>query len=270
MTHLAACLCFRDSARYLHEWLLFHRVQGFTRFYLYDNESSDDYQTVLQPWLKSGMVSVRKWPGRAQQQVIYDHCLSVVPQDVGWLAFIDDDEFLFRSDLQPLPALLETFAAHAGVAIPWYVYGSSGIQNDSDEWVIRRFSKRAKAPDPHLKCIVQPSRVVKSTVIGHAFQPVDGFEIVDENFRPVTEIFHPAPTCEKFRINHYIVKSWDELIARRVLRPEANTGKIKPHSVDQWFEWDRTWSEFDDPIAQHFIGAMKIAEGSLSAPLSDS
>src|SRR5471032_390954 len=103
---IAACLCFRDSAAYLHEWLLFHRVQGITRFYLYDNDSSDDYLPILAPWLRDGSVRLRKWPGAAQQQAMFDDCLARVDTDVEWLAFIDDDEFLFSANLRPLAETL--------------------------------------------------------------------------------------------------------------------------------------------------------------------
>src|ERR1035437_6111369 len=95
---IAACLCFRDSAAYLHEWLLFHRVQGITRFYLYDNDSADDYLPVLAPWLRDGSVRLRKWPGLAQQRPMFDDCLARADADVEWLAFIDDDEFLFSAN----------------------------------------------------------------------------------------------------------------------------------------------------------------------------
>src|SRR6185312_2800453 len=35
--YLAACAIYRDEAEYLAEWLEFHRLVGFERFYLYNN-----------------------------------------------------------------------------------------------------------------------------------------------------------------------------------------------------------------------------------------
>jgi hypothetical protein len=259
---LAACLCFRDSSAYLHEWLLFHWVQGIERFYLFDNESVDDFQRVLRPWIEASIVSLRSWPGRGQQQAIYDHCLSITPPEIDWLAFIDDDEFLFNPDGEPLPKVLAPFQAHAGVAVSWALYGSSDVVKQTDEWVIERFVRRAPGPDPHVKCIVNPQRVLRSRVIGHMFEVRPGFQIVDERGRPVAEPRHEDPSISRLRINHYLVKSWEEF-ARRRARPQANTGIPTPHTLAQWREWDRTWSEVEDPIARQFVPRMHEAQRSL-------
>src|SRR5262249_4424977 len=46
---LAVCAIFRDEARYLAEWVSFHRVQRVERFYLYDNRSADEWRSELAP-----------------------------------------------------------------------------------------------------------------------------------------------------------------------------------------------------------------------------
>src|SRR5262249_58542936 len=52
---LAVCAIFRDEARYLAEWVSFHRVQGVERFYLYDNRSSDDWRGGRGPGVRAGV-----------------------------------------------------------------------------------------------------------------------------------------------------------------------------------------------------------------------
>ncbi|MSU24194.1 MAG: hypothetical protein EXS32_10280 [Opitutus sp.] len=259
-TVLAACLCFRDSAPYLHEWLLFHRVQGITRFYLYDNDSADDYLPVLAPWLRDGTVRLRHWPGAAQQQAMFDHCLAHVDRDVAWLAFIDDDEFLYSTNLRPLGETLAAFAPYAGVAVSWLLYGSSGIQQRSGEWAIQRYTNYAGVADHHVKCIVQPGRIASATASPHAFVVRDGWSLVDENFRPMTGPLNPAPTARVLRLNHYITKSWEECIERRFLRVEVNTGKPKPLTLSQWREWDANWSLAPDASALAFVAPMRALE----------
>ncbi len=263
---LAACLCFRDSAPYLHEWLLFHSVQGVRRFYLYNNESSDRYGEVLAPWIAAGLVKLVHWPGRAQQQAIYDDCLESVDDDITWLAFIDDDEFLFATDGLSLPIALQPYESYAGIAVPWLLYGSSGRSHQTPDWVIERFVRRAPNPDPHVKCVVRPARVVRSRLIGHSFEPRAGFTIVDEFHRPLATPLTERPSMERFRLHHYAVKSWEEFLARRQ-RPQANTGELKPHTLAQWSEWDRWWSEVIDPAAQRFLPAMRAFEQQLISRL---
>src|SRR5512133_3338974 len=55
---LAVCAIFRDEARYLAEWVSFHRVQGVEKFYLYDNRSTDDWRSEREPELAAGVVEV--------------------------------------------------------------------------------------------------------------------------------------------------------------------------------------------------------------------
>src|SRR3954453_4443413 len=56
---LAVCAIFRDQARYLAEWVSFHRIQGVERFYLYDNRSTDDWRSELQSEIEGGIVEVQ-------------------------------------------------------------------------------------------------------------------------------------------------------------------------------------------------------------------
>jgi len=254
--YLAVCLCFKDSAAYLEEWLLFHYVQGFRRFYLYNNESSDGWRRVVAPWVADGLVECFDYPGLGVQHQIYEDCLARARHRVTWLAFLDDDEFLYPTGSISLSASLSSYERHAGVAVPWVLFGSGGVVRQTDEWVIRRFQLSAGAPDNHLKCIVRPDRIVRPLVIGHSFEPVPGYQVVDENENVVAAALHPAPSIRTFRINHYIMKSWQEFRFRRS-RPQANTGRVKPHSDAAWREWDGSWSAVRDASALSFVAEME-------------
>src|SRR5262245_18300427 len=59
---LAVCAIVHDEARYLAEWVSIHRIQGLERFYLYDNRSTDDWRSALEPEIAAGIVEVRDWP----------------------------------------------------------------------------------------------------------------------------------------------------------------------------------------------------------------
>ncbi len=58
MHYLAACLLFKDAASYLDEWLRFHLRVGVDHFYLYDNDSMDDYESVVRPFVNAGRVTL--------------------------------------------------------------------------------------------------------------------------------------------------------------------------------------------------------------------
>jgi hypothetical protein len=256
---LAVCLCFKDSAEYLQEWLLFHHVQGFTRFYLYNNGSTDGWREVVQPWVEAGLVETFDYPGLGVQNEIYADCLKRARGSVEWLAFLDDDEFLFPNRDEPLARVLPDYAAHAGVAVSWMLYGSSGAERKSPEWVIQRFRRTNGIADHHVKCIVQPERVRAPNQIGHSFFTEPGFEVVDENFVPLRDPLNPKATAARLRINHYLVKSWEEWRFRRN-RPQANTGLPTPLPEQSWRGWDVAWSQVLDESALRFLPLMKQVE----------
>src|SRR5919198_6692821 len=60
--YLSACTLYKDHAEYLREWIEFHRLVGVERFFLYDNESTDDHEEVLAPYVERGIVEVQPWP----------------------------------------------------------------------------------------------------------------------------------------------------------------------------------------------------------------
>jgi len=255
---LAACLCFKDSAAYLEEWLLFHHVQGFRRFYLYDNDSTDNWRSIVDPWIRRGLVEAIHFPGLGQQAAMYDDCLARARGEIEWLAFIDDDEFLFAVGDESLADALHCYRDHAGVAVAWVVFGSNGHELAGPDWVLERFPRSVGRPDQHVKCIVRPDRVIRSTTVGHMFQTIPGFDIVDEQKLPLAMPCHPAPSTQRLRINHYLIKSWEEWCFRR-LRPCVDTGEMAPTPERAWRDTDHLNSRVDDPGARRFLPAMRAA-----------
>jgi hypothetical protein len=258
---LAACLAFRNAAPYLREWLLFHAAVGVKRFYLYDNDSTDNFRAVLAPFLVSNPtlhVELIPWPGYFQQNAIYDDCLkrATAAGDVQWLAFIDDDEFLYATSGQPLPDLLRAFESYASVAVCWHLYGSSGNLYADDTWVVSRFTRRAASPDQHVKCIVQPARIARAIAGGHLFEPKPGFACVDEHQRPLDAALTPTPSTDVVRVNHYLIKSIEEMIARRTSRDIGYGDKAKLPLLE-WIRLDRAWNVTEDASAHAMVSQMR-------------
>ena len=43
---VSICAIFKNEGKYLREWIEFHRIIGIEHFYLYNNNSDDNYETV--------------------------------------------------------------------------------------------------------------------------------------------------------------------------------------------------------------------------------
>src|SRR6266480_3576021 len=74
--YLSACAIFRKEAPYLAEWLVFHLGVGVEHFYLYENRSTDDFRTVLAPFVERRQVTLADRPKPQGQKAAYRHCLS--------------------------------------------------------------------------------------------------------------------------------------------------------------------------------------------------
>ena len=249
--HLSACLCFRNTASYLAEWLAFYSALGVDHFYLYNNESSDDYTAIVAPYIAAGNATLIDFRGDGIQHAVYSDCLRRCAGRTRWLMFCDDDEFLFPVENISLPAALERYERFAGVAVSWMLYGSSGHWTRPRGLVIENYAMRAAAPDQHVKCIVDPARIVRPLVVGHQFECVPGQVVVDEKGEPMTGPLHPRPSADLLRINHYLTKSRTEMIERR-RGIQVNTGKVSPLSIEQWCALEATWNQIRDPIAARY------------------
>jgi Glycosyltransferase family 92 len=226
---LGVCAIFRDEARYLAEWVSFHRLQGVERFYLYDNRSSDDWRSELEPELEAGIVEIRDWPFVPGQPPAYEHCLEWHRDEARWIAFIDIDEFLFSPTGRPLPEILRSFDTHPAVVVYRRTYGTSGWKHPPEGLVIENYLWHGPV-DEHagVKSIVNP-RSALGWRSAHSFQ-LRG-TAVGEDRRRVPYVHLRDFTTNLLRINHYYTKSEEEY-ARRAERPVATTGLVIPGNRD--------------------------------------
>ena len=59
--NMAICCAIHNEGRFIGEWLLFHRLMGVDKFYLYDTGSDDNTLTTLAPWIASGVVVLHQF-----------------------------------------------------------------------------------------------------------------------------------------------------------------------------------------------------------------
>jgi hypothetical protein len=191
---LAACAIFKDEAPYLAEWVTFHRLQGVEKFWLYDNESADDWRLALRPKLESGLVEVASFPGETQQTRAYADCLGRHRLDARWIAFIDIDEFLFSPTGQRLPQVLASFGRVPAVVANWRTYGTSGHREPPDGLVTEHYVWRVRDDlrvNQHVKSIVYPLKtstwVQNPHMFRHYGKPVGEDRIPGRPAAPVWE-----------------------------------------------------------------------------------
>lgn len=269
---LALCMCFKNSATYLREWIEFHLRVGVEHFFLYNNNSEDDFLPVLRPFIDRGLVTLVTWPGQQQQLPIYDHCLRVFGPRARWIGFIDDDEFLFPVEAPSLPEVLRDYEAHAGLLVTRILFGSSGHARRPPGGVLENFLLRA--PDGHFdlaKSIVQPARVIGFRN-PHAVLPRPGRAIVDENLVVCSEARRSSsssPDARRLRINHYECKSDEELQAKVDRGDALKGGRHSYHPDRKRGRRIAAANAVRDTAILRFLPALHPAPGPAPAPPSD-
>jgi hypothetical protein len=208
--YLAACAIYRDEARYLREWIEFHRLVGVERFFLYANLCADEHEQVLAPYVAADIAEVTDWPRHPGQISAYDDALKRHAHAARWIAFIDVDEFLFSPTLRPLPEVLRDYERWPGVAVNQAMFGTSGHPSPPPGLVIESYLRRTDDPRFNCitKCVVDPRRV-RAFCKPTFFKYWEG-ETVDENHRPVGGPpwgLTDAVSFDVLRINHYTTRS---------------------------------------------------------------
>ncbi len=235
--YLSVCAIAKNEGRYIKEWIDYHHSMGVEKFYLYDNESTDNTREVLDPYIKSGLVDYTYFPGKKQQLPAYDDCFERHRLETRWLAVLDLDEFVVPVRDKNIPDFLRGLEKYPVVEINWLIYGSSGLKEYDPRPVMERF-KCHSLPDysvnTHIKSIVDPRRVCTMTGCHEAARlrgkSVDSHgNILKKNF------FHRPPQQDIIRINHYAVKSYGEFLDKRA-RGRARTESIRDLSYFETYD----------------------------------
>lgn len=138
--NVSVCCMFKNEAKYLREWLLYHRIIGIDHFYLYNNNSDDNYQEVLQPFIDEGYVTLVEWPMPQGQIPAYEDWYSRFRRETRWGTFIDVDEFICPYDETNVSKWLEEYSKYPAVKMYWKIFGTSGnITHDDTKLVIEQY-----------------------------------------------------------------------------------------------------------------------------------
>lgn len=284
--YLSICAMFRDEAPYLKEWIEFHFSEGVEHFYLYDDNSSDDYLPILKPYIDAGVVSLEMGGGRHQVQ-IYNDCLSRIRGR--WVAFLDIDEFLYDAQEASMKTLLETQESNAAVIVFWKLFGSGGLEESTASGVVEDCVSSLSSPSTTeaKKYQIESWHEVKSEKLmtGNPFQckaiiniekvavmdihfPVEFTgELVESSGKPVSvsEMFGSLgeylPNYDRLLIHHYWSRSMGNLRARLSKPGAAEILRVSAAArpdLEQLLAWDRFISKDLDTGLVHRVRAKKF------------
>lgn len=263
---LSICALFQNEARFLKEWIDYHRLVGVDHFYLFNNLSTDNYKCVLQPYINAGIVELFEWPHQSDtvaqwndiQCRAYKKGLDLTRGISHWLAIIDSDEFIVPVIENSLLEILSEFTNYGGLGVNWQMYGTSGVSEiPSDRLLIDMLLMKAPADygeNIHIKSIVQPNRV-ESCHSPHYVKYKEGFFAVNENAQKCRGPFNRSISISKIRINHYWVRDEEFLYQVKIPRNTkwwGNTVESILNRVNRMnLEYDPIMLRFVDQLQNH-------------------
>lgn len=251
---LAIAAIVKNEAPYIMEWLSYHRAAGVTKFYIYDNGSTDGTVELLQSFTGNGEVELISCPLEAGQLQAYQDAIARARFTCKYLAVIDADEFLLSTEGKKLPDTIEAFmnehSGVAGLAARWRCVGSSGEKEYRAEEVTKRFCYRSEdefPPNNHIKSIFNP-RLAEYMPNPHNAIYFWRHCLVSSDGEGVSSAYLDKVADERIYTYHYFVKSEEEFMAKQQRGTADGTAK---RGLEDFAYFDRN-DVFDDSVWRYF------------------
>ncbi len=259
----AVIAIFKNEAPYLKEWIEYNHIVGIEHFYLYNNNSTDEYMKILEPYIEMGLVTLENWPYDHKQMGAYIDGIKRYRDDAEWIGFIDIDEFIVPKDYDNIYDFLNNYKNKGAVLLYWRVFGTSGNLKAPSGYVTENYYLGWKEYSNWGKCFYNTAfdfdaSSVHSDGLHHVFwanfngkdiPPVNTYgEIVCENKnrKPLRN--------QPIQINHYFTKSYEEYMDKK------NKGdvyfKINPHDEEYFWSHEKLCT-YPDYSAYKFLYKLK-------------
>lgn len=222
--NIAICAIFKDEARFIKEWIEYHSLIGVEHFYLYNNNSSDNYKEVLDEYIKSGLVTLYDWPYDQSQMKAYKDFYEKHFNEAQWISFLDIDEFFVPKNEFSLLDWIKKNDRYPVLQVYWKMFGSSSIlEHDDQKLCIEQYVNSWDSLINVGKCLINTDYQIAKFNSGthHAtltksknrfspfiFHPVDQFRHINV-FDRERKLGKLKSGMAPIQINHYWSKGWD-------------------------------------------------------------
>lgn len=223
---ISVCCVVQQEAPYVAEWIVYHRLIGVDHFYIYDNNSTDDLESTLKPFIDLGWVTLQSLhslsPGENVVREVADLCNKEPKSLSKWLAMFEVDEFIVlvgggEMTTRILPQLLKKYENRgcAGLLMDRLNFGSGSYIMPPKGLVIENYVERKVADElrPASKTIAFTER---TAMISHHFLVVEDnqWDICLSNLLTWSGDEDRAMVLEPIRLHHYLTRSWKECMEK--------------------------------------------------------
>jgi len=238
---------FKNEAPWLKEWIEYHRVIGVEHFYLYNNDSSDEFRAVLDPYIQQGIVDLIQWESIPEhwrdknpidwthdpatwivhwvgyQCGAYDDCMQRSIGVSKWVAIVDIDEFIFPAKgpgegTGYFKELLETLPFQVGsLALLSTNFGTSRVERILDgALMIESLVRRGPEPDMSQSFVLVNGSVANNGTTKCLYRP-EAARSCYAHYGGLHEGFERRNLSPRdVRLNHYYTRDREDCRKRRI------------------------------------------------------
>lgn len=214
---LCVCTMVWNQGYALREWIMYHSWLGVERWFIYDNNSDDDIEKVINDLDSEGYnVSRKVWPWIKTQEAGFSHCALKAREECKWVGFFDVDEFFYfpnefrrnkigegsssgvpgEKSLRSMVANFSSSTTIAEIRTACHSFGPSGLNSKPKQGVTIGYTCRLQSPERH-KSIVRPDMLDASLLnVVHHFQLKEGYD------------YYNMPEGSAI-VNHYKYQVWE-------------------------------------------------------------
>lgn len=217
--YLCTATIVKNEARFINEFVAFHQMVGVDHMLIYDDESVDNLQSVLESHIIEGFVTLIPWPrfvsNRNNQFLAYQHALALMRGKCTWLAMIDADEFLFAPESGDLKDELRRLERYPAVGVFSRTFGTSKIKEVPGNALVTQ-TFRYSAPGDYIKncthrTIAKPEHVLAVRSANSCVLRDTPYLGWDERGVPISRTGETGHTSIRLRINHYFTRAQQDL-----------------------------------------------------------
>jgi len=265
---MATTLCliaiFKNESHILKEWIEHYLKQGVDKFFLVDNGSTDEYYSILQPYIVSGKVDLVKDNKRYAQVELYNKHFLNKCRRYEWVIVCDLDEFIYgRKYCNSIKDFLgKVHNNFSQIFIPWKMFGSNGFDtmdkkqpssvistftkrinyDNNNNNKFRSFTYKGKVKYIYSKTIIRTKYLLKFEV--HSSETLNNNYLTSyilksndiHKNKDFTEINENIIENSALHLNHYAIQSLDWFMKVKATRGDINAAKNENVRDKKYFD----------------------------------
>jgi hypothetical protein len=143
--YLSVGAIFKNESMILKEWIEHYLHHGFEHIYLINDNSTDNFIEILEPYIKSNIITLfhsdverTRW----RQGVNYDKYFKDILKDTFWFGIFDIDEYLYSPFEIDIKKILKNYEDKGRIVSNWAWFGTNGCI-EQPKSIVESLTKRA-------------------------------------------------------------------------------------------------------------------------------